>query len=188
MTLLREGNLGEVGQDREFGKGRAGVERRHGGELERGVRGFAAGNIILFPNPLHHRRERKAGRGAGEVAVRIAELQLAGEDAGQRRARDDAQLPGLGHGAGQPPAGDGDAHAALDDHWMGHGRVKGSRGLVQLAGVNPSIFQASRDGKPGMREEELLPNNAQEALTEKPAEVLLQLRCQQIQRDTAKLS
>ena len=58
---------------------------------------------------------RLLGQGAGQVALGVAGLELAGQDDGQGGAGDDAELAGLGYGAGEAPAGDADAHAALDD-------------------------------------------------------------------------
>jgi hypothetical protein len=53
-------------------------------------------------------------KGVPEFAAGVAPLKAAGQDHGQSGAGDDAELAEAGYGAGKPPAGNSDPHAALD--------------------------------------------------------------------------
>ena len=97
------------------------LQRGHGHGLERNVVGLAAGDMISGPDTGHDLGPGEAGAGPGQVAVGVAQLKLPGEHVGQGGAGDDAELSGAGHRLGQPPAGDADAHAALDDGGIGRG-------------------------------------------------------------------
>ena len=57
------------------------------------------------------------GHGRADVAAGVAVLQPAGEQQVGGDPADDAEATVLGDLAGEPPAGDADAHAALDDRW-----------------------------------------------------------------------
>ena len=52
------------------------------------------------------------------MALEIASLEPPGKDHGQQRSRHHADLAQLRHGTRQPPVGDADAHAALNNNWM----------------------------------------------------------------------
>ena len=119
MALLREPHLGEVADDGELLAGPRGAERQLGDGLVGRVLCRPPVDEVRVEHPLRHGGAGEVREGAAVVAAGVAVLQAAGEHGIHRRARDDAEVPGARDLAGQPPAGDGDAHAALDDRGAG---------------------------------------------------------------------
>ncbi len=115
MALLGEEHFHKGGDDRgldQLARAAQGIER---GEAKGRVGGQAARDEVARKHALRRRAQRASRQGAADVALRVAFLEAATKQAVDRRARDDAELAGGGDGAGEAPAGDGDAHAALDD-------------------------------------------------------------------------
>ena len=120
VPLLGQPDLGEIAQHRQFQKLLRRIHREVGHRSKRGIRRFAALDVVLFQDALRDLGHGKMFQGAAHVASRVAQLQAARQNAVQRRARHHAQLPGLGHGARQAPVRNTGPHSSLDDARMIH--------------------------------------------------------------------
>jgi len=115
VALPGEEDLHEVPEEAILGerwRARQAVERQT--DIGR-IRGLAAGDVVARPDALGHAGKRKRVECAPAVATRVTVLEPAGEHLVERRPGDDTELAEAGDRLGQPPAGDGHAHPALDD-------------------------------------------------------------------------
>ena len=118
MTLLGEEDLGEVGRDGKFHKRGAGLQRRHCRPRIRQLRRLSAGHEIGVQHALRDIADREEFHCAAHLTAGVAGLQTPGKDNRKQGSGNDAELPQLRNGTGQPPAGNGDAHPALNDDWF----------------------------------------------------------------------
>ena len=108
--------LHEIARDRQLGPGRVRAQPQPGDGTERLASRDPARHEVTLQDAAGHAGQRKLRQRAPHVPLGVAELQPPGQHHVQRHPRHHAELPGGGHRAGQPPAGDGHAHPALDEH------------------------------------------------------------------------
>jgi hypothetical protein len=115
VALAGEEDLSEIGGHAELDElaRRAVVVEGEGGIWL--VDGLSALNEELVDDATGDGGERKGVKGAAHIAARVTVGKTADEDMVERGAGDDAELASQGNGLGQPPVGDTDAHAALDN-------------------------------------------------------------------------
>jgi hypothetical protein len=116
LTLLGQVHLDKVACDRELGACRVRAQPQPGDGPERLASRDPARHEVTPQDAVGHSGQRKLGQRAPVMPVRVAELQPTGQHRVERHSRHHAELPGRGDCAGQPPAGNGHAHPALDEH------------------------------------------------------------------------
>ena len=115
MALLGQEHLHEVRGHRQLLQGPGGAKGEPGHRAERSRGRLAAGQVVGPQDPVGDTGYREVGQCPAQVPTRVAQLQPARQDHLQRGTGHHAELAGQCDRAGQWPAGDGDAHAALDD-------------------------------------------------------------------------
>ena len=92
MAFFGQKDFDEVGDDGQLDQRAAGPQRGHGRELERGAGGFAAGNEVIREDAAGHGRERELVQSMAQFAARVTELEAPGQDHGEGRSGNDAEL------------------------------------------------------------------------------------------------
>ena len=119
VTLLGQVYLDEVAGDRQLGTGRVRAQPQPGNGAERLPVRDPAGHEVPPQHTVGHAGQREFSQRAPDVPPGVAALQPAGQHRVQGHPGHHAEMPGRGHRAGQPPAGDSHPHAALDERRPG---------------------------------------------------------------------